>query len=108
MDEKRSKTARPARKQSSRAATKTSTKRTPRTGAPALELVSRTEDQVSTAAEPAITEPMAAAVAHDEVSEDEIRRRAYEIFLARGGAGGDDLADWLEAERQIRLARGAR
>lgn len=33
---------------------------------------------------------------------DEIRRRAYEIFLARGCTPGDPVADWLEAERQLR------
>lgn len=35
----------------------------------------------------------------------EIRRRAYEIYLSRGGMHGDDLSDWLEAERLVR-ARG--
>jgi hypothetical protein len=29
-----------------------------------------------------------------------IRERAYELFLARE-TGGDALADWLEAEREI-------
>ena len=31
-----------------------------------------------------------------------IAARAYELFLARGGQGGDELADWLEAERQVK------
>lgn len=31
----------------------------------------------------------------------EIEFRAYGIFLARGGAHGDDLADWLKAEREL-------
>ena len=35
----------------------------------------------------------------------EIRRRAYELYLARGGVEGDDLADWLEAERLVRSRR---
>ena len=34
--------------------------------------------------------------------EDEIRRRAYEIYLERGSAHGDDQEDWLLAERQVR------
>jgi len=38
--------------------------------------------------------------------EDEIRRRAYELYLSRGGANGDDLSDWLEAERLVRSRRG--
>src|SRR5690242_4627014 len=37
-------------------------------------------------------------------SEDAIRQKAYEIFLLRGAADGDDVADWLEAERRIRSA----
>jgi hypothetical protein len=30
-----------------------------------------------------------------------IRLRAYEVFVARGGAAGDELSDWLTAEREI-------
>jgi hypothetical protein len=30
-----------------------------------------------------------------------IRLRAYEIFMARGGHSGDELSDWLAAEREI-------
>jgi hypothetical protein len=30
-----------------------------------------------------------------------IRVRAYEIFIARGGYPGDELSDWLAAEREI-------
>jgi hypothetical protein len=37
--------------------------------------------------------------------EIEIQRRAYEIFLTRGGGDGDDLTDWLEAERIVRRDR---
>jgi hypothetical protein len=33
--------------------------------------------------------------------EEEIRRRAYEIFLERGGEHGRDLEDWLRAEREV-------
>jgi Protein of unknown function (DUF2934) len=34
--------------------------------------------------------------------EEEIRRRAYEIFLERGAEPGDALSDWLQAERELR------
>ena len=35
-----------------------------------------------------------------------IARRAYELFLERGGEPGHDLEDWLQAERElIDLAR---
>ena len=31
---------------------------------------------------------------------DQIRLRAYELYRERGGRVGDDLADWLQAERE--------
>ena len=39
----------------------------------------------------------------DEIQEmyDEINRRAYEIFLQRGGNSTLDLEDWLTAEREL-------
>jgi hypothetical protein len=30
-----------------------------------------------------------------------IARRAHELFLARGAGHGNDLEDWLQAEREI-------
>jgi hypothetical protein len=30
-----------------------------------------------------------------------IAKRAYELFLARGGENGHDLDDWLQAEREL-------
>jgi hypothetical protein len=33
--------------------------------------------------------------------EDEIRRRAYELYLQRGTAPGSEAEDWLTAEREI-------
>jgi Protein of unknown function (DUF2934) len=50
----------------------------------------------------------AAAVASAERDED-IRRRAYEIYLDCGEQPGRELDDWLQAERELRrgdLARG--
>jgi hypothetical protein len=35
-------------------------------------------------------------------SHEEIRRRAYEIHVERGGLPGDELEDWLRAERELR------
>jgi hypothetical protein len=34
-------------------------------------------------------------------SQEEIRRRAYEIYLERDGLPGDELDDWLRAEREL-------
>jgi outer membrane protein TolC len=38
------------------------------------------------------------------VAHAEIARRAYELYCARGGHGGDALADWLQAERELTTA----
>ena len=38
----------------------------------------------------------------DSTRGDKIRRRAYEIYLDRGGEPGHELADWLEAEEQLK------
>jgi hypothetical protein len=35
-------------------------------------------------------------------SMEQIRMRAYELFMARGGCHGNDLADWFMAERELR------
>src|SRR5258708_23615136 len=34
-------------------------------------------------------------------SHEEIRSRAYEIYLERDGHPGDELDDWLRAEREL-------
>lgn len=36
-----------------------------------------------------------------------IARRAYEIYEERGQTHGDDMADWLRAEHEVRLSVGA-
>jgi hypothetical protein len=33
--------------------------------------------------------------------EEEIRNRAYEIYLQRGGQSGHELEDWLQAEPEL-------
>jgi hypothetical protein len=35
-------------------------------------------------------------------SEDEIRRRAHQLSLERGGLPGKELDDWLQAERELK------
>ena len=44
----------------------------------------------------------AAAVPVPEPSVDDIRRRAYERYLERGGNHGQHFDDWLEAEKELR------
>ncbi len=41
-------------------------------------------------------------IAKAEPTFDQIRQRAYEIYIARGDEPGSDLQDWLEAERALR------
>ena len=40
--------------------------------------------------------------AERDISYDDVRNRAHEIYLGRGGSEGDPVADWLEAEREVR------
>lgn len=35
------------------------------------------------------------------VDRERIASRAYELFVARGGVDGQDLEDWLTAEREL-------
>ena len=37
----------------------------------------------------------------EEVLQDEIARRAHEIYVQRGGENGQDVEDWLQAEKEI-------
>lgn len=30
-----------------------------------------------------------------------IEKRAYEIYITRGGQNGNDMADWLRAENEV-------
>jgi hypothetical protein len=42
--------------------------------------------------------------ANHAVNHSEIRRRAYEIYLERGGLPGRELEDWLQAEYELQKA----
>jgi hypothetical protein len=44
----------------------------------------------------------ASGIASGLPSQEAIAARAYALFLARGGAHGDDWADWLQAEAELR------
>jgi hypothetical protein len=37
--------------------------------------------------------------------DQEVSRRAYELWVAAGGHHGDDLRHWLEAEREAKARR---
>jgi len=36
------------------------------------------------------------------ITEDDVRRRAHELYLKRGTKPGDEFGDWLRAERELR------
>ena len=46
--------------------------------------------------------PKAPAVTPRIITHEMITKRAYEIYANRGYTPGDQNADWLEAERQLR------
>lgn len=45
--------------------------------------------------------PRPASTATEKKLEEQIRRRAYEVYEARGRGDGLDLEDWLQAEIDI-------
>jgi hypothetical protein len=49
-------------------------------------------------------QPHADSSADRAPSQEEIRRRAYEIYLERGGLPGRELEDWLQAESEFESA----
>jgi hypothetical protein len=56
-------------------------------------------NEKSTEIEP--TRSRTAAGPGGKSAHEEIRGRAYEIYLGRGGQPGGELDDWLQAEREL-------
>lgn len=50
-------------------------------------------------------EPIRSAAGERPDEESRIARRAYELYLERGGSHGQDWEDWLAAEREVRGSR---
>jgi len=46
--------------------------------------------------------PLRMAREDGAVSEEQVRRRAYELYVSRGGGHGRELDDWIRAEREVR------
>jgi hypothetical protein len=59
--------------------------------------------QRATKVQKAVPQEPAAETPRREVTDEETRQRAYEIYLDRGAAPGFDLDDWFQAERELRL-----
>ena len=49
--------------------------------------------------------PGAKMQADRTASREDIERRAFEIYLARGASEGDALSDWYRAERELAAIR---
>lgn len=60
-------------------------------------MVKRNTRKSLKSAAPAAPQPTSNRMSHHEIA-----ARAYEIFLARGAMSGNDLGDWLQAERELR------
>jgi hypothetical protein len=61
----------------------------------------KTDVAVATAADRSSTSPPNRSA---PVTDSDIARRAYDLYVARGGDDGHDLDDWLQAERELRAA----
>ena len=59
----------------------------------------KSADAATTAADRA---PKARMDAAASITEHDIARRAYDLYLARGCTPGHQLEDWLQAERELR------
>jgi hypothetical protein len=90
---------------------KTTSKKATPTGAGSGEQAEMPTRQPDTANEPPSASATAAPGAEAPQDQDssptdeEIAARAYERYQARGGSGGQDIDDWLEAERELRKRR---
>jgi hypothetical protein len=63
---------------------------------------SRKTDNVLTM--PSVESPPVEAIGLAGVTENDIARRAFELYCDRGREDGYDLDDWLNAERELREA----
>jgi hypothetical protein len=58
----------------------------------------KADDSITTAADHALKSPAQQAT----VTNSDIVRRAYDLYLGRGCEHGRDVEDWLQAERELR------
>jgi hypothetical protein len=52
---------------------------------------------------PAVESPSTGAIMAG-ITEDDIARRAFELYCERGRTDGQDVDDWLNAERELKDA----
>jgi hypothetical protein len=63
--------------------------------------MAKTVRQKSDRRKSTIAVPAATADERGGITADAIARRAFEVYLARGGQHGRDIEDWLQAEREL-------
>jgi hypothetical protein len=53
---------------------------------------------------PAMVEdrPPRASLRRETVTDEDVARRAYGLYIERGGGDGHDVEDWTQAERELR------
>jgi hypothetical protein len=73
----------------------------------ANEPTQQSQTAVATPEEPVQSGPPAESSASTaEDYRERVARRAYELYLSRGGSHGSDWEDWLAAERELIPNRG--
>lgn len=74
-----------------------------------FEMAKRTNGNGGTSGKTAVMKPRTASVLETltsmEPTQDEIKARAFQIYMARNGKPGDPNADWLQAERELRAEK---
>jgi hypothetical protein len=53
----------------------------------------------------AAADPVVSPQTPPDVTDDDIRVRAYHRYLERGGSHGADFDDWVEAEKDLKSSR---
>jgi hypothetical protein len=56
---------------------------------------------------PSVESPTVGAIGSAGVTENDIARRAFELYCDRGREDGHDVDDWLNAERELRDVSGS-
>ena len=67
--------------------------------------VERSEDDGTIARAVAGSQPSESRSMGSEPSDEDIRMRAYQRYLERGGNDGQDFEDWLVAERELKASK---
>jgi hypothetical protein len=69
-----------------------------------MELKAKRNEVLESRKGPVPSRPENISPNHTSPGLEEIRLRAYEIHLERGGFPGNELDDWLQAERELQHA----